>query len=253
LYPHPDRNWHLSRTQQLHADGCLPLPARRALLSLSSITSSSSGPGYLIVTVLPNYSRRRHRILSEILLSQSSSRLTTHDSRLIIEDCPVLESCAALTTSLTRIASHFARLPLRSSQINNSRLLANRHWGTGTRRRSRIEGLRSHSPPRRAEGTGRTDERRYSRPSPYPHPPPSKVLAGPRLSIPQIHPFPSLNPFTPLLLPPHLLFCSSTSPDILLSGNLFLISAPFDGEFVIATWPPLTKSLCGLPLSGPFR
>jgi hypothetical protein len=164
LYPHPDRLWHLNRTQQLHADGCLPLPARRALLSLHLLPVPAQGQATLLLLYSELfYSRRRHRILSAILLSHRvvDLRLTTHDSRLLIEDCPVLGSCAALTTSLTRIASHFARLPLPSSQFkgpNDSRLLATGIWGTGTRRRSRIESLRSHSPPHYCEGTGRTDD-----------------------------------------------------------------------------------------------
>jgi hypothetical protein len=122
----------------------------------------------------------------------------------------------------------------------------------GTRYRSRIEGLRSHSPPRCCEGTGRTED--------VIHDAILIPIDTPRLkswldldsSIPQIHKL-TPSPTPPLLLPPRLLFCSSTSPDILLSGNLFLISAHFDGKFVIATWPLLTNSLCGLPLSGPFR
>jgi hypothetical protein len=158
LYLHPARLWHPSRTQQLHADGYLPLPARRALLSLYLLPVPVRAPalGQATLLLLPNYS-----ILDDDIVSfrRSFSVIeSTHNSRLIIEDCPVLESCATLTTYLTRIASHFARLPL--SFIPNQRPLRTRGcWrqALGTRYRSRIEGLRSHSPPR-CEGTGRTED-----------------------------------------------------------------------------------------------
>jgi hypothetical protein len=138
LYPHPVRLWHLSRTQQLHADGCLPLPARRALLSLLHLLPVPA-PGQATLLLLPNYS-----ILDDDIVSfrRSFSVIeSTHNSRLIIEDCPVLESCAALTTSLTRIASHFARLPLPLSQIKRTQrpeAVGDRRWEQGTARESKV-------------------------------------------------------------------------------------------------------------------